>query len=714
MRIFVLLPLLIVMGGCSKAPVVETESEGKQQQEVKEEVHPEELVAETKPVKVAPVNLIKYRIASGTVTITGYDRKAAGALIIPSVIEGKPVTSIGKSAFSDCSNLTSITIPDGVTSFGEGAFAFCSSLTSITLGNSVNSIGQNAFAACTILKSITIPDSVTSIGKGAFQRTALTTIEVGTGNVSYTDVNGVLFNKEKTELHTYPAGKTREEYTIPDSVNSIGASAFAACTILTSITIPDSVTSIGGGAFWGCTSLTSITIPDSVTTIAGGAFDSCTSLSNVIFLGEAPTAEASVFKRIAPGTVAKLGENASGFDGFIGGLMVEGVPTASLLSYDASGDAVTITACDARVSGELVISDTIEGKLVTIIGNRAFEDCSSLTSITIPDGVTSIGKQAFQGCSGLTSISIPDSVTSIGDSAFRSCSSLTSITIGDGVTSIGALAFYDCGSLKSITIPDSVTSIGKGAFQLTALTTIEVGTGNVSYTDVNGVLFNKEKTELHTYPAGKTREEYTIPDSVNSIGASAFAYCTSLTSITIPDSVTSIGKYAFSLCRRLTSITIPDSVTSIGSGAFNWCMSLTTITIPDSVTSIGNGAFIRCSSLTSITIPEGVTNIGDYTFQDCALTSVTIPDSVTSIGKYAFSLCRRLTSITIPDSVTSIGENAFLSTSLTAVTFLGDAPKSEGSVFGGKAPLTIYRNAEAKGWGETWGGRPVKLISEKP
>ena len=155
-----------------------------------------------------------------------------------------------------------------------------------------------------------------------------------------------------------------------------------------------------------------------------------------------------------------------------------------------------------------------------------------------------------------------------------------------------------------------VTSIGDGAFSWCwRLTTIEVGEGNVNFTEVNGVLFNAEKTVLHTYPAGKKGANYTIPHGVTSIGISAFTNSQFLTSITIPDSVNTIGERAFSDCRSLTSITIPDSVTSIGRKAFSYCTNLTSITIPDNVTSIGSAAFWGCTSLTSITIPDSVTSI---------------------------------------------------------------------------------------------------------
>ena len=303
-------------------------------------------------------------------------------------------------------------------------------------------------------------------------------------------------------------------------------------------------------------------------------------------------------------------------------LLLGGCGDKPNLYYEIEGDTVTITYGFKKPSGKLVIPATIEGKTVTSIGYMAFAGCTSLTSITIPDGVTSIDRAAFWDCASLTSIKIPDSVTSIGGRAFRECKNLTSITIPDSVTSIGRSAFIGC----------------------TSLTTIEVSARNADYTIVNGVLFNKEKTVLHTYPAGKTGDKYNIPERVTYIEESAFYGCTSLTSITIPDSVTSIGDETFYGCTSLTSITIPDSVTSIGSAAFKECTSLASITIPETVSYISFWAFLGCTRLKN-------------------------------------------------------------------VTFLGDAPEIAVSVFDRGA--TIYRKPEAKGWGDTFGGRPVKLISEK-
>ena len=295
---------------------------------------------------------------------------------------------------------------------------------------------------------------------------------------------------------------------------------------------------------------------------------------------------------------------------------------------------------------------------VTSIESQAFEECESLTSITIPNSVASIGVSAFAWCRSLTNITIPDSVTSIGKAAFEGCTSLTSITIPNSVTSIGGSAFAGCRSLTSITIPNSVTSIGVSAFEwCRSLTSITIPN---SVTSIEGSTF-RDCTSLTSI---------TIPNSVTSIGSQTFFDCKSLTSITIPNSVTSIGFQAFEDCTSLTNITIPDSVTSIEESAFFHCTSLTSITIPNSVTSIGIRTFAGCKSLTSITIPNSVTSIGFSAFEGCkSLTSITIPNSVTSIGDSAFEGCTSLTSITIPNSVTSIGGSAFYNcTSLTSIT----------------------------------------------
>ena len=362
---------------------------------------------------------------------------------------------------------------------------------------------------------------------------------------------------------------TDESVSVPSqlggcNVTDIGDGAFSDCTSLTSITIPNGVTSIGWNAFSDCTSLTSVVIPDGVTSIYDSTFYGCTSLTSITI----------------PDSVTSIDEDA-----FYG--------------------------CTSLTN--VVIPDS-----VTSIGNSAFSGCTSFTNVVIPNSVTEIERGAFCGCTSLSSIEIPDSVTEIRQDAFSGCKSLKEIVIPNSVTWIGYSAFSGCTSLTSVVIPDGVTSIYDYTFHgCTSLASITVADNNQSYCDVDGVLFNKDKTELVQYPAGKTSASYSIPNSVTEIRWNAFSGCTSLTSVVIPDGVTSIDDSTFDGCTSLASITIPDSVTSIGAYAFYGCTSLTSITIPDSVKSIssyGGGAFVNCPNLKCVTVPSSVERIGEYSF----------------------------------------------------------------------------------------------------
>ena len=593
------------------------------------------------------------------------------------------VTSISERAFYNCTGLTSITIPDSVTSIGKYALNGCTGLTSVTINGTVTKIDNYVFYNCRSLTTITIPDSVTSIGERAFSGcTGLTSI------------------------------------TIPDHVTNIGKYAFNGCTGLTNVTIGNSATSIGEKAFAYCSGLTSITIPDSVTSIGDSAFSVCNGLTNI---SGSATNVCTVAKQANP---------------------------SSFVVYITSGDSIDEKAFyyDTGLTGVTI------GNSVTSIGESAFYGCKGLTSITIPDSVTSIGNYAFYGCSSLESITIPfvgksttttngyeqvfgyifgckrtttsdvvagatqcvyfdgyyywyyipsslktviigNTATTIPSSAFKNCTNITDITIPESVTSIGMYAFYNCTGLTSITIPESVTSIGMYAFSgCSALASIVVSENNSAYSSVDGILYDKNKTQIIHVPYA-IQGAITVPDSVTSIGEWAFNGCAGLTSVTIPESVTSIDQAAFYGCTGLTSITIPDSVTSIDQAAFYGCTGLTSISgsatnvstvarqaRPTSFsvnitsgTSIGGDAFRNCTGLTSITIPDSVTYIGNNAFYGCTgLTSITIPDSVTSIGEWAFNGCAGLTSVTIGNGVTNIGRFAFdYCTGLTSITFNG-------------------------------------------
>lgn len=275
----------------------------------------------------------------------------------------------------------------------------------------------------------------------------------------------------------------------------------------------------------------------------------------------------------------------------------------SEFKYSVADGEVTITKYIGS-SVEVVIPSEIEQSPVTAIGRWAFSGCNSLTSVIIPNSVTSIANYAFSGCSGLASITIPNSVTSIGANVFNYCDGLTSITIPNSVTSIGKESFYACNGLRSINVDED----------------------NPNYSSLNGVLFNKAKTELIQYPEKKAGKVYTIPDSVTSIGTYAFFGCSELTGVAIPNSVTSIGDGAFFSCDGLTSVTIPNGVASIGDGVFYGCSGLTRVTIPHSVTTIVWNAFSDCGELREVFI-ENTSNIYDDKFGSAKLYFTQIGDN---------------------------------------------------------------------------------------
>lgn len=617
------------------------------------------------------------------------DRTGLTRVVIPD-----SVTEIGADAFYNCSSLTGVIIPDSVTSIGNHTFSECKSLISVVIPSSVKSIGEYAFYNCGSLASISISENVTSIGDSAFQGCcSLANITVAKGNATYhSDGNCLIETKSKTlilgcnssVIPTDGSVTSIDEFafakrdglvsiTIPDKVKSIGDSAFSECHNLESVIVGNGVTSIGSSAFQDCYNLTSVTIGNSVTSIGDAAFQGCEKLTNISM----------------PDSITYLGYNV--FDG-CHNVQYNEYDNASYLGNESNPYVVFVKVSDTISASYSVKENT------KVIYQDAFNGHINLTSVVIPDSVKFIGNNAFSNCTGLTNVTMSSGIVSINTSFDDSSNlqfneydnalylgndlnpyvilvrakdtSIVSCTINKNTKIILPFAFENCGNLRSIVIPDSVVSIGDSAF---------ADCDNIVSASMPTIAISaipKEKLETLAITSGAE------------IADDSFSGCMNLKSVVISDKVSRIGSFAFRSCYSLVSVVLGNGLTYIGDNAFRECSQLAEIIISDSIIGIGDFAFIDCSSLTNIIIPESLRSIGYAVFSGCGFTDITIPDSITSIGEFAFSYCSNLESITIPDSVTEIGDSAFYSSGLTSVTIPDSITSIEENVFADCDKLT--------------------------
>lgn len=635
-------------------------------------------------------------------------------------------------------------------------------LVNATVPSSVTAIALDAFSGCSVMKTLLLPDHITSVGSlpsswdpETSQYTAvLCSIDSETAKtVSDYGRSFCPPSMPYLELSYYNdrlrADGLREpvtELVLPEGIQELSSNAFENQAGLVSVTLPTSIEHIGYSAFYNCTSLEEIKGLDNVTTIDSYAFCYCDSLKSIAIPDSLTTITRYSFTSCSAMLLCAPGSAVSRLLSNNGYLFADPSYPQVKLNYGTSDNLCAAGA--AADATEITIPDG-----VTEIAYRAFYHHSTLERIVIPESVVSIGSNAFYGCPNLqavilpenltsissrdtnklfcrresltaltlssknysfrdpdypqvcllasedengsrtytvkdcnedaVNVSLPEGTTTIASNAFYNCKQLESLTLPEGLTTIESDAFKNCTALTSLVLPDSITSIASGVLKgKTLYINPESSTGETvaaagyafrfrsGYEGLNFVLEAAEDgtrsltlksadPALTSIPA--------LPPQTRAIANRAF-YQSAITDITLPEGLLTIGSYAFAGSKSLTSIIIPDSVTEIGSDAFYYCSALESATLPENLTDIGDSLFYQCQKLVSVDIPDSVTRVGEYAFYYCsALESITLPENLITIDHYAFYGCDLLTEIHLPETVTSIGNYAFCCDSLTKI-----------------------------------------------
>ena len=662
---------------------------------------------------------------TATLTNDGSYGTYSGTINIPETFVGAKnltytVTAIGESAFRNCSNLTSVSIPNTVEEIGAYAFFDCSGLTELTIPNTVEEIGTHAFYGCSGLTAMALPPFLTTIKAYTFY-----------GCSKMTSVT-IPSNLTTIENHAFYQCSKLPRVTLPQTLTAIGEQSFYGCTSLATVSMSNALTSIGSEAFRGCTSLTAITLPDVLTIIGNRAFYGTTSLQSVTI----------------PASLTSMGSDAFNGSGLQTLTYANGCTTAfrtyatGLTSVTMASTITTIPDYAFYICSQLSTVN-IPSKVKTI-GENAFYGCTNMTKVTIPATTTTIGEDAFANsglttltyasntktalrtfATGLTKVTLPSTLTSIADNCFYGCTKLASITLPEALETIGSNAFYQCNTLTTLTIPASLTFVGSNAFAGTNIQTLVYAQGcttalrtyattltsvtipntlahfapgvfqncnsleNIHIADLEmwNYIFSQEASN----PLPNAHRIYLNGNLLTALNADfgcevshyAFAQCKGLKQVNITNSITAIEDYAFMQCPDLEAVTMGSGTERIGTNAFQGCLLLSAVRLGPDVKVIGKNAFYGCSELNSLffggneqkmeesafqgcyklvqaKLPTTLTILGTSAFRDCyELQEVIIPAGITTIPDYAFYDCRKLKRLEIGEAVSTIGAYAF-------------------------------------------------------
>lgn len=634
---------------------------------------------------------LEYELVDDGYVVVNCDSSVT-SIKIPAKHNRKPVIGINYNAFENCKNLSSVQIPESLKFIGapfkgvklgyyEGRYlgndknhyvAFVEEYDKNSVSCKINEktkiVCSSAFKDCILLESVKLPETIAYISSSTFANC-----------------------------------KSIESIDIPESVTSIGFSAFSNCSSLKNIKLPDGLTSIGNGSFANCTSLESITIPKSVTSVGEKAFANCNNLTIYCEASKASSdwssgwnsSDCLVIWDCQNAMVDANGYMHADIDG-IHYALKDGVAVIPKQEREMPTDLIipkTVTYKENAYNTEIgekafennsAITTVSLPDGLTSIGDGAFENCTSLSSITLPSGLSSVGNNLFAGCNNLKKIILADSIKTIGERAFKDCSSLNEISLPSGLTSIGQSAFSGCASLQNIDIPDGVVSIGNYAFEnCSSITAINVGVNNPQYSSQDGILYNKSKTVIIYIPKEVTTEYGNCiyaGNKNNPYLKLMRANNQSIKNCNIHSNTKFISEQAFYNCRSLTSATLPEGLVSIGYGVFEGCEKLKSVSIPNSIKYVGSGAFLYCYSL-NFNLYDTYYYLGNANNPHLLLIKPKDPQNVTSckingstkiICNGAFAYRWKIQELTIPASVTFIGSEAFRSNGIKNLYYSGN------------------------------------------